>query len=76
MKRITLLFTGLFCLVFFSKANDVLVTNVSLINQTTAGAPATHFNNVQFSINWKNSWRTSTNESNYDGCWIFVKYKF
>ena len=75
MKRITLLFTGLFCLVFFSKANDVLVTNVSLINQTTAGAPATHFNNVQFSINWKNSWRTSTNESNYDGCWIFVKYR-
>jgi formylglycine-generating enzyme required for sulfatase activity len=30
---------------------------------------------VQFNINWKNSWRTSTNESNYDGCWLFVKYR-
>jgi len=58
-----------------TKANDVLVTSVSLINQSTAGALNTHFNNVRFSINWKNSWRTSTNESNYDGCWIFVKYR-
>jgi formylglycine-generating enzyme required for sulfatase activity len=56
-------------------ANDVLVTNVSLTNQTTTGPLADHFTNVQFSINWKNSWRTSTNESNYDGCWIFVKYR-
>ena len=30
---------------------------------------------MQFDINWKNSWRTSTNESNYDGCWIFIKYR-
>lgn len=56
-------------------ANDVVVSNVSLINQTTTGPLATHYNNVQFSINWKNSWRTSTNESNYDGCWVFVKYR-
>lgn len=75
MKKITLLFTAIFCMAILVKANDVVVTNVSLINQTTTGPLNTHFNNVQFSINWKNSWRTSTNESNYDGCWVFVKYR-
>jgi formylglycine-generating enzyme required for sulfatase activity len=75
MKRIILLFTGMLALAGLSKANDVVVTNVSLINQTTVGPVNTHFNNVQFSIGWKNSWRTSTNESNYDGCWIFIKYR-
>lgn len=74
MKKIILLFAGVLALAT-TKANDVVVTNVSLTNQTTAGPLNTHFNNVQFSINWKNSWRTSTNESNYDGCWIFVKYR-
>lgn len=75
MKKIILLFTGLFCMAGLLKANDVVVTNVSLINQSTAGPLNTHYTSVQFSINWKNSWRTSTNESNYDGCWIFVKYR-
>ncbi|RYY69752.1 MAG: hypothetical protein EOO13_08615 [Chitinophagaceae bacterium] len=75
MKKVILALTSIFCLAGLSKANDVLVTNVSLINQITAGAPATHYNSVQYSIAWKNSWRTSTNESNYDGCWIFVKYR-
>lgn len=75
MKKCILFFATIFCLANQTKANDVLVTSVSLINQSTAGALATHYNNVQFSINWKNSWRTSTNESNYDGCWIFVKYR-
>ncbi|RYE20849.1 MAG: hypothetical protein EOP51_16975 [Sphingobacteriales bacterium] len=75
MKKITLLFTTMFCMAAGLLANDVVVTNVSLINQTTVGPLNTHFNNVQFSIGWKNSWRTSTNESNYDGCWIFVKYR-
>jgi len=75
MKKMILSFASVLCLANLSKANDVLVTSVSLINQTTAGPLSTHFNNVQFSINWKNSWRTSTNESNYDGCWVFVKYR-
>ena len=58
-----------------SFANDVLVSSISLVGQTTAGPLNTHYTNVQFSIDWKNSWRTSTNESNYDGCWVFVKYR-
>ena len=75
MKKCIVFFATIFCLAHQTKANDVLVTSVSLINQSTSGALSTHYNNVQFSINWKNSWRTSTNESNYDGCWIFVKYR-
>lgn len=75
MKKIafTLSATLMFCISIF--ANDVLVNAVSLTGQTTAGALNTHYTKVQFSINWKNSWRTSTNENNYDGCWIFVKYR-
>ena len=74
MKKIlTIFIAGLISHSTF--ANDVLVSSVSLVGQTTAGALNTHFTNVQFSINWKNSWRTSTNESNYDGCWLFVKYR-
>lgn len=75
MKKMILCFVSIVCLANLSKANDVVVTSVSLINPSTAGPLSTHFSNVQFSINWKNSWRTSTNESNYDGCWIFVKYR-
>ena len=74
MKKIlTIFIAGLISHSTF--ANDVLVSTVSLVGQTTTGALNTHFTNVQFSINWKNSWRTSTNESNYDGCWLFVKYR-
>lgn len=75
MKKFTLLFIVCCCFAGWLKANDVVVTGVSLTNQTTAGPQNTHYNNVQFSISWKNSWRTSTNESNYDGCWVFVKYR-
>jgi formylglycine-generating enzyme required for sulfatase activity len=74
MKRILFVLT-LILSSSLTHANDVVVTGVSLSGQTTSGPLNTHFVNVQFSINWKNSWRTSTNESNYDGCWIFVKYR-
>lgn len=69
----TLSATLLLCLSVF--ANDVVVSTVSLTGQTTGGPLNTHYVQVQFDIAWKNSWRTSTNESNYDGCWIFVKYR-
>lgn len=74
MKKILISFTAAF-LYMSVCANDVQVAAVSLTGQTTGGPLNTHYVNVQFDINWKNSWRTSTNESNYDGCWIFVKYR-
>ncbi len=75
MKKTLLLTTLLSVFTFSMYANDVLVSSISLVGQNTSGPLNTHFTNVQFSINWKNSWRTSTNESNYDGCWLFVKYR-
>ena len=75
MKKSICLF-ALFTLFYLNQyANNVLVTATSLTGQNTTGALATHFVNVQFDIAWKNSWRTNTNESNYDGCWIFVKFR-
>ena len=34
-----------------------------------------HTEIINFDVAWENSWRTSTNESNYDGAWIFVKFR-
>lgn len=52
-------------------ANNVQITNVKLTGQNEL------FNTtkVQFDISWDNSWRTSNLESNWDACWVFVKYR-
>lgn len=52
-------------------ANNIQITNTSLSGQNAAS----NFTLVNFDVNWDNSWRTSTNESNYDGAWIFVKFR-
>ena len=59
------------CALSAANANNILVSNASLSNQNTS----THVTNVNFSVSWENSWRTSTNENNYDGAWIFVKFR-
>ncbi len=71
MKRNLLSFL---CLLFVSGAvfgNNILVTNASLSGQNTT----THTTLINFDVSWENSWRTSTNENNYDGGWIFVKFR-
>ena len=65
LASLMILFTG------FSYANDIQLANTGLSNQNTIS----HTVEVKFDVNWKNSWRTSTNESNYDGAWIFVKFR-
>lgn len=75
MKKIALLAICTIALLHFSKANNVVVSTVSLGPKVTAGPVSTHYTQVNYDITWQNSWRTSTNESNYDGCWIFVKYR-
>ncbi|CAN5835761.1 hypothetical protein BH11BAC4_BH11BAC4_20190 [soil metagenome] len=52
-------------------ANNILVTNATISRQNTTS----HFVLVNFKVSWDNSWCTSTNESNYDGAWIFVKFR-
>ena len=75
MKKNFLLFVLALTAAFGSFANNVVVSSVSLGPKVTTGALATHYTKVNYDITWENSWRTSTNESNYDGCWIFVKYR-
>lgn len=70
MKKISLLL-AFTCTLLFARANNILVTNALLSGQNTT----THSSLVNFNVSWENSWRTSTNENNYDGAWIFVKFR-
>lgn len=71
MKKLLSTIALVFCVQLFSIANNVSVSNVSLSGQN-AGS---HFSLINYDITWDNSWRTSTNESNYDGCWVFAKFR-
>jgi formylglycine-generating enzyme required for sulfatase activity len=53
----------------YSKANNVAISNVSLVNK---GGDSVF---VQFDLRWDNSWRVLTGPANYDGVWVFFKYK-
>lgn len=52
-------------------ANNIAVANATISGQNTT----THTALINFDVSWENSWRTSTNESNYDGGWVFVKFR-
>lgn len=54
-----------------TNANNIQLSGIALNGQNTAS----DFTLVNFNVSWENSWRTSTNESNYDGAWIFVKFR-
>ena len=71
MKKISILFVSLFLLSVLASANNIQVTNATISGQNTTNHTAL----VNFSVSWENSWRTSTNENNYDGGWIFVKFR-
>lgn len=61
---VTLLFSTGICM-----ANNVQITNMSIIN----GGPGAI--QVKFDLTWDNSWRTNVGPANYDGVWVFFKYK-
>lgn len=70
MKKIALL--SLFILLAgLSFANNITVSSATLSGQNTTA----HTEVINFNVAWDNSWRTSINESNYDGAWIFVKFR-
>lgn len=56
--------TGLF-------ANNIEVSNIALTGQNTVD----NYTLVQFDLSWENSWRISSGPSNYDGAWVFIKFK-
>lgn len=71
MKKINL-FLITFLLVSVSGfANNIQLANVLLNGQNTGS----QYSLVNFDVSWENSWRTITNEANYDGAWIFVKFR-
>ena len=55
-----------------ARANNIQTSGVLINGQNTTS----HFSLINYGITWENSWRTSTNESNYDGAWIFAKFRF
>jgi formylglycine-generating enzyme required for sulfatase activity len=76
-KKIRIMKKGILCIaiVLFSllstQANNIQVANVLLNGQNTIS----HYSLVNFDVSWENSWRTITNESNYDGAWVFIKFR-
>jgi formylglycine-generating enzyme required for sulfatase activity len=64
MKKL-LFITCLFCCLAAVKANNITITNISVV-------PAS--NTIKFDISWDNGWR-STVLNNWDAAWVFFKYK-
>lgn len=62
----------LLLLVAFSiQANNIQVSNVTLLQQDINAKTA----RVQFNLSWENSWRTSSAPNNWDAAWVFVKFQ-
>jgi hypothetical protein len=67
MKKLTVLMICLLMTIgVFS--NNVVISNISLVGS------AGNFR-VQFDLSWDNGWRVSTGQGNYDGVWVFFKYR-
>lgn len=59
----------LFCSMGTAFANNVQISNVSILNNGPGNVQ------VQFDLSWDNSWRANIGPNNYDGVWVFFKYK-
>ncbi len=62
---------------FDTAANNIQVSNISLLNRNTSAGvnnPANHVF-VKFSISWDNSWRLDGGPENWDAAWVFIKYR-
>jgi formylglycine-generating enzyme required for sulfatase activity len=70
MKKIIFSLMAL-CLSAITMANNIAVANATLTGQNVVA----HTEIINFDVSWENSWRTNTNENNYDGAWIFVKFR-
>jgi len=53
------------------RANNIQVSNVTLVNPNTTDQTV----DVQFTVSWENSWRTSSDPATWDAAWVFVKYR-
>ena len=51
------------------QANNVTLSNIQIINN---GPDSTY---IQFDLSWENSWRVNNGPANYDGVWVFFRYR-
>src|ERR1051325_3412644 len=58
-----------FLIINVCKANNVQISNVSIVNNGSGNIQ------VKFDLSWDNSWRVNVGPNNYDGVWVFFKYK-
>src|SRR6266513_2316219 len=68
MRKIICAATSFFILSGNSNANNIQIYNVSIINSN-------HIIQVKFDLSRDNSWRIDVGTDNYDGAWVFFKYK-
>jgi hypothetical protein len=52
-------------------ANNIVVSNANITGKNTVS----QFQLVNFDVSWENSWRTSSNQLNWDAAWVFVKFR-
>lgn len=71
MKKINLMLITFLLVSVITRANNIQLANVLLNGQNTGS----QYSLINFDVSWENSWRTITNEANYDGAWIFVKFR-
>jgi formylglycine-generating enzyme required for sulfatase activity len=68
MKKLITIFVFIF-LVSFINANNILVSNVSLLEQNLTSRTC----KIKFDVSWDNSWRNNTIPGNWDAAWVFIK---
>jgi formylglycine-generating enzyme required for sulfatase activity len=64
MKKL-LFITAIIFACMSTKANNIQITNVSVVSAN---------NTIKFDISWDNGWRSGT-LNNWDAAWVFFKYK-
>jgi len=57
----------LFFLAFVISSNSIKANNLTISTPTVVAG------NLQFTIQWDNSWNTAVGPTNYDAVWVFVK---
>ena len=67
MKKF-IFFFGCLWTTLVATANNVVISNISLVDSSGNWR-------VQFDLSWDNGWRVTTGQNNYDGVWVFFKYR-
>jgi formylglycine-generating enzyme required for sulfatase activity len=70
-NKSSMLIVLLLCCSGVTFANNTAIANTRLTGQNTGSSSI----KVEFDLSWDNSWRINTGASNWDACWVFVKYR-